>query len=639
MYEDDTIRLFGVANILKNKKDKNDNWDNDDIPDIKHQPLTGKYDHNFDALGSDFQRAHQYNFNNVEQPENTKTDVNYDTDKYTRFLNYTPSKYIQLEEDEYKPIGKYNEKADEYYIDNLQGKTLDDMVIGKMKENAGANDLPKDAARRQFAENIVGNASRFEDLPEYFEEVSKTPRLRGTARRDKDEPQQDYTPEKIIIGKPIKLGKNGLRPIKTINTTVNMDGLGARKSGQQQNAEDEAVSNKAEEKVDEYFNEKKDEALGKLYRNKENRKTDRANNAYLDERNRGRALKRAFNKLRPADREYIPEPTFENEPPIVTKAQKQGAETPEEAVKRLIANKNKNPEQFQQLLKTMEQLQQNNPKEFQKKFMQLARNLPKEFKMMYKYYQQQLQPNALVKNSKTKLNTLGNILTNKSKGIKRVAFEKLKNNVAFEKLKNNQEIKEVTKNTSTPSQQKQTITNPDAAMKYIEKFFDVANEKQSPSGKSEKTDVASYMGSSSKSDLTNIKYPRGYSEGSIEARERVAQQKLEAGLPKYSISLEVVKKNYDGAKPETLISDVVKKEINTRTGKTFFALRDNITVKQATDKLDEEIKRRTKGSTLTADVLSQHNKRATSPGSPLTKSQPSLGTKAKGTNKVLGFGL
>ena len=155
MYEDDTIRLFGVANILKNKKDKSNNWENDDIPDIKHQELTGKYDHNFDALGSDFQRAHHYNFNNVEQPENTKTDVNYDTDKYTRFLNYTPSKYIQLEEDEYKPIGKYNEKADEYYIDNLQGKTLDDMVIGKMKENAGANDLPKDAARRQFVDDML----------------------------------------------------------------------------------------------------------------------------------------------------------------------------------------------------------------------------------------------------------------------------------------------------------------------------------------------------------------------------------------------------------------------------------------------------------------------------------------------------
>jgi len=617
MYEDDTIRLFGVANILKNKKNKSDNWDNDDIPDIKHQPLTGKYDHNFDALGSDFQRAHNYNFKNIDQPENTKTEVNDDTEKYTRFLNYTPSRYIQLEEDEYKPIGKYNEKADEYYIDNLQGKTLDDMVVSQMKLNAGAEDLSRDALRRQFADNIVGNTSRFEDLPEYFEEVSKTPKLFGKARVNKDEELQDYTmPENIKIEKPFKLDKRGNRldglgknlktPIKAITKNINMDGIGAHKTGKQQNTEDAKVSDKAEEKVDEYFDEKKNEALGKLYRNKENRKENRSNNAYLDMRNQRKALKRAFNKLRPAEREYVPEPTFENEPPVVTKSQKKGAETPEEAVKRLIANKNKNPEQFQQLLKTMEQLQQNNPEEFQKKFMQLARNLPKEFKMMYKYYQQQLQPNALVKNSRTKLNTLGNILTNKSKGIKRVAFEKLKSNA--------QENKEVTNVTSTPSKQKQTITNPDTAMKYIEKFFDAANDKQSPSGKSEKTDVASYMGSS-KSDLDEIKVKKGYHHNTQAALEKHQQQKLEAGLPKYAISLEVVNQNYDGAKAGTLISDVVKKEVNYRTNKTFFPIREKITVEQATEKLKNEINKRTftKGSTLTADALSQHNKGVGSP--------------------------
>jgi len=154
MYEDDTIRLYGVADLLKNKKNNSNNWERDDIPDIKQQALTGKYDHNFDAPGSDFVRAHQYNFHNTEQPENTKTDVQYD-DKYTKFFNYTPSKYIQLEEEEYKPIGKYNEKADEYYIDKLQGKTLDDMVISKMKENAGADDLDPRAARERFAENLA----------------------------------------------------------------------------------------------------------------------------------------------------------------------------------------------------------------------------------------------------------------------------------------------------------------------------------------------------------------------------------------------------------------------------------------------------------------------------------------------------
>ena len=60
-----------------------------------------------------------------------------------------------MEEEEYKPIGKYNEKADAYYIDNLQGKTLDDMVISKMKENAGAEDLDPRAARERFAENLA----------------------------------------------------------------------------------------------------------------------------------------------------------------------------------------------------------------------------------------------------------------------------------------------------------------------------------------------------------------------------------------------------------------------------------------------------------------------------------------------------
>ena len=75
MYEDDTVRLFGVANLLKNKKNNSNNWERDDIPDVKQQALTGKYDHNFDAPGSDFVRAHNYNFHNTDQPENTKTDV------------------------------------------------------------------------------------------------------------------------------------------------------------------------------------------------------------------------------------------------------------------------------------------------------------------------------------------------------------------------------------------------------------------------------------------------------------------------------------------------------------------------------------------------------------------------------------
>lgn len=154
MWFDETPRLLSVAEILKKKKNKEDNYDRDDIPDVKKQELTGKYDTNFDALGSDFERAHNYNLNNIQQPENTKDDVEY-SDKYNNFFKYEPSSYVKLEEDEYKPFSKYDEKANEYYIDNLQGKTLDDLIISKMKENAGAEDLPRDAMRRQFTEEIV----------------------------------------------------------------------------------------------------------------------------------------------------------------------------------------------------------------------------------------------------------------------------------------------------------------------------------------------------------------------------------------------------------------------------------------------------------------------------------------------------
>jgi hypothetical protein len=151
MWYDETPRLFSVANMLQKKKNKEDNYEFDDFPDVKTQALTGKYDNNFDALGSDFERAHSYNLNNIQQPEFTKSDVDFSDNKYNHFLRYEPSTYVRLEEDEYKPFTKSDEKANEYYIDKLQGKTLDDLVISKMKENAGAADLPRDAARRQFA--------------------------------------------------------------------------------------------------------------------------------------------------------------------------------------------------------------------------------------------------------------------------------------------------------------------------------------------------------------------------------------------------------------------------------------------------------------------------------------------------------
>ena len=156
MWFDETPRLLTVADILQKKKNKDDNYEFDDFPDVKAQSMTGKYDNNFDAPGSDFERAHNYNLNNIQQPENTKSDVDY-SNKYNHFLKYEPSTYVRLEEDEYKPFTKSDEKANEYYIDNLKGKTLDDLIISKMKENAGAEDLPRDAARRQFAEDLLRN--------------------------------------------------------------------------------------------------------------------------------------------------------------------------------------------------------------------------------------------------------------------------------------------------------------------------------------------------------------------------------------------------------------------------------------------------------------------------------------------------
>ena len=179
MWFDETPRLFSVADMLQKKKNKDDNYEFDDIPDIKKQELTGKYDKNFDALGSDFERAHNYNLNNIQQPENTKPEVEY-SDKYSNFFKYEPSTYVKLEEDEYKPFSKNDEKANEYYIDNLQGKTLDDLVISKMKENAGAEDLPRDAMRRKFANDLLN-----QELPSFSSLEFSTPEEEIQEQRNK----------------------------------------------------------------------------------------------------------------------------------------------------------------------------------------------------------------------------------------------------------------------------------------------------------------------------------------------------------------------------------------------------------------------------------------------------------------------
>ena len=117
---DETPRLFSVADILRKRKNKDDDYEFEDFPDTKEQYATGKYDNNFDALGSEFERAHNYDFNNVKQPENTIPDIDI-SDYYDRLLKYEPSSYIKLEEDEIIPFSIDNEKSNEYYMDNLKG--------------------------------------------------------------------------------------------------------------------------------------------------------------------------------------------------------------------------------------------------------------------------------------------------------------------------------------------------------------------------------------------------------------------------------------------------------------------------------------------------------------------------------------
>ena len=148
--EDDNQNL-----LLKRRKQNKENWSrDDDFPDIEQSKFTGHTNSNFSTNSADsFRFAHEYNFKSIPQPENTKPDGQ-ETSRFSRIFDYTPSNYLRLEEEEYTPYIRYKEPANEYYIDKLEGKTLDDLVISKMKEDAGAEDLPKDASRRQFVEQF-----------------------------------------------------------------------------------------------------------------------------------------------------------------------------------------------------------------------------------------------------------------------------------------------------------------------------------------------------------------------------------------------------------------------------------------------------------------------------------------------------
>ena len=178
MWFDETPRLFSIADILQKRSNKNENYsERDDIPEIKEQPLTGKYNHNCDALGSDFAKAHYYDFKTDEKLlKNTEpiADISYFKNNKSSF-DYEPCEYVRWLKSQQSPFTKSDEKANEYFIDNLQGKTIDDLVISKMKENAKATDLPRDAARRQFAEGLIQDESR--DASNVVADVSSSDNL------------------------------------------------------------------------------------------------------------------------------------------------------------------------------------------------------------------------------------------------------------------------------------------------------------------------------------------------------------------------------------------------------------------------------------------------------------------------------
>ena len=178
MWFDETPRLFSIADILQKRSNKNENYsERDDIPEIKEQPLTGKYNHNCDALGSDFAKAHYYDFKTDEKLlKNTEpiADISYFKNNKSSF-DYEPCEYVRWLKSQQSPFTKSDEKANEYFIDNLQGKTIDDLVISKMKENAKATDLPRDAARRQFAEGLIQDESR--DAANVVADVSSSDNL------------------------------------------------------------------------------------------------------------------------------------------------------------------------------------------------------------------------------------------------------------------------------------------------------------------------------------------------------------------------------------------------------------------------------------------------------------------------------
>jgi hypothetical protein len=108
---------------------------------------------------------------------------------------------------------KNDEKANEYYIDNLQGKTLDDLIISKMKENAGAEDLPRDAMRRKFANDLLN-----QELPS-FNYLESTPEEELQEQRNKHKKTTlrnlNARMNNVVIEAPLSSNRSPFKPVRS----------------------------------------------------------------------------------------------------------------------------------------------------------------------------------------------------------------------------------------------------------------------------------------------------------------------------------------------------------------------------------------------------------------------------------------
>jgi hypothetical protein len=145
------------------------------------------------------------------------------------------------------------------------------------------------------------------------------------------------------------------------------------------------------------------------------------------------------------------------------------------------------------------------------------------------------------------------------------------------------------------------------------------SKKISPT-KTEKTDIASYMGKTANSDYdkegNDIPASRGNHINTLNALSQHASIKQQQNLPKYEASLNLLNQNY---KPNEEISADLKRQINKITNKSsYLKINEKVTYEEAKIKLEKEINSRKPAQKLTASELTKHNKsNLKAPNSPL----------------------